>query len=226
MARMGNRRTGSSGGTTRGPTVDSSSHVNGGIALTPLMLLSGIIVFGTAFFIISQVQITSTEQTIFDLMASGFRATTDTGAQIGQFISQKDLDHDHLIANTIGWSVQVALFLLSIPVAQALMLVHRVHNSESSASLSATAQKYADGQTFCVRALVGGDVLTDFYFVVRGHVIVTWPSLWPSVTGFDFGVILVGLIYPVAICFVTVFCGRLFLVCVEVFVIKHVLHKA
>jgi hypothetical protein len=225
MGRMGSTGT-SSRSTGSGNTVDSNSYVHGAIALTPLMLISLIIVFGIAFFIFSQIQITSTEQTVFDLLSAGQTVTASTAQQVGQFLNQEKMDHNHLIANTIGWGVQIALFLLSLPVAQALMLVHRLHNSESSPSLAATAAKYNDMQTFCLRVLVGGDLLTDFYFVVRQHIIVTWPSLWPSVTGFDFGVLLVGFIYPTAIAFVTVFCGRLFLICLEAFIAKYIFHKA
>lgn len=205
--------------------MSGDDHANGHVTMTPLMLLSGIVGFGVPFFIFSQIQITSTEQTIFDLLQVTVQAPTGTAQQITQFLASGQMDHNHLIANTIGWSVQVALFLLSIPVAQALLMIHRAHGEQSTASLQRTAQHYVKWQSFCVRVLVGGDVLTDFYFVVKQHIAITFNGALPVIVGFDFGVLLVGLIYPIAICFVTVFCGRFAIVCVEAFLTKYVLRK-
>ena len=74
---------------------------------------------------------------MFDLLAVHTTVDTSTGQQVGQFLSQQKLDHDHLIANTIGWGVQIALFLLSIPVAQALMLMVSYLGLESLIAVSA-----------------------------------------------------------------------------------------
>jgi len=189
-------------------TIDLDHHANGHEALTPIMLLTMLIVCGVAYFIFSQVQITSTEQTILSLL----QVTTQlppamTVSQVQQFMAGQ-LDRYTTIADSIGWSVQIALLLLSFPVDSALLMVHRKYAQEASTSLAIGAARIAKWQTFCIRVLVGGDVLTDCYYVFQQHVTVAWNGLLPFVTGLNAGIVLVGVIYPVAVCFITVFAGK------------------
>src|SRR5579871_4509853 len=88
-------------------TIDLDHHANGHEALTPIMLLTMLIVCGVAYFIFSQVQITSTEQTILSLL----QVTTQlpqamTVSQVQQFMAGQ-LDRYTTIADSIGWSVQI-----------------------------------------------------------------------------------------------------------------------
>ena len=204
-------------------TVGADHFINGIVALSPLMLVVLIFISGIAFFFFSQLQITSTEQTVFDLLQISTQlAPGMTANQLQQFMDGQ-LDHYHVIATAIGYAVQIALFMLSFPVDAALHSLHRRFNTDVSPALTASALNYHRWRTFLTRVLIGGDILTDFYYVAKGHTLVTSTVVGVIPTSFGpdaFGVLLIGLIYPIAVCFVTVFVGKYLLVFVEALIEK------
>jgi hypothetical protein len=51
--------------------------------------------------------------------------------------------------------------------------------------------------------LVGGDIVTDMLYVLDGRQVFAGFSFAPN----GFGVLVVAILYPIAICGVTIFCG-------------------
>src|SRR5260370_19318540 len=99
------------------------------------------------------------------MLSSGIQVTPGmTGDQVKEFM-QGQLNHDETIAYGIGWSVQVALTLVSFPPTSALLMLHRRFNNDPGASLTEAATTYATLPKFMPFAPIGGDVLTDFLFV-------------------------------------------------------------
>lgn len=204
-------------------TVGADHFINGIVALSPLMLIVLILISGIAFFFFSQLQITSTEQTVFDILQISTQLVPGmTANQLQQFMNGQ-LDHYQTIATAIGWAVQIALFMLSFPVDAALHSLHRRFNHDVSPALTASALNYSRWRSFLTRVLIGGDILTDFYYVAKGHNLITSTVLGVIPTSFGpdaFGVILIGIVYPIAVCFVTIFVGKYLLVFVEALIEK------
>jgi len=44
--------------------------------------------------------------------------------------------------------------------------------------------------------------------------------MWPNITGFNFGIVLIGIIYPIGICFVTIFVGKYMFVFLDALIDK------
>jgi hypothetical protein len=209
---------GGSGGATA--TVAADHHAHGYLAMSPLMLLGMFGVCAVAYWLFSQLQISATEQTVFNMLSSGIQVTPGmTGDQVKEFM-QGQLGHDQTIAYGIGWSVQVALTLVSFPPTSALLMLHRRFNNDPGTSLTEAATRYAKWQKFMSWALIGGDVLTDFLYVVENHMSIQWDGLWPNIQGFSWGIILVGIIYPTGICFVTIFVGKYMFVFLDALIDK------
>ncbi len=218
MASARAARSGGSGGS--GATVAADHHAHGYLAMSPLMLLGMFGLCAVAYWLFSQLQISATEQTVFNMLSSGIQVTPGmTGDQVKEFM-QGQLGHDQTIAYGIGWSVQVALTLVSFPPTSALLMLHRRFNTDPGASLAEAATKYAKWQKFCSWTLIGGDVLTDFLYVTENHIIIRWQGLWPDIQGFSFGILLIGLIYPIGICFVTIFVGKYMFVFLDALIDK------
>jgi hypothetical protein len=125
-----------------------------------------------------------------------------------------ELDRYQTIADGIGWSVQIALTLIAFPPHSLLLSLHRRYNEQGS-SVTTTATKYFKFRKFCSWALIGGDFTTDFLWVIQNHTIFTWQGYIPHITVQAAGVIVVGILYPIAICFVTIFVGRYMFVFLE-----------
>lgn len=188
------------------PTLTVDDHRHGLYANSPIALLVLFLVCLSAFGIFSMLQITSTEQTVFDLLQIGIQIKPNmTGDQVAQ-IMNGTLGHNQTIADGIGWSVQIALLLLSMPPEHALAMMHRKYNTVASASLARHAEGMAKARQVLMWTLIGGDVITDFYYVIQGHGF-TWDGWHPSFGG-TAGVLLVGVIYPIGVCFVTIFVGK------------------
>ncbi len=210
------------GGTAKsgGATVAADHHAHGYLAMSPLMLLGMFGICAVAYWLFSQLQISATEQTVFNMLSSGIQVTPGmTGDQVKEFM-QGQLNHDQTIAYGIGWSVQVALTLVSFPPTSALLMLHRRFNTDPGASLAEAATKYAKWQKFMSWALIGGDVVTDFLYVVENHIVIQWQGLWPDIQGFNFGILLIGVIYPIGICFVTIFVGKYMFVFLDALIDK------
>lgn len=192
----------------RGHTVNADNHEHGALTLTPIALLCLTIVTGAAFFIFTNLQVTSTIQAVYGLLQVGIQATPVSADQVTQLVH--GTDRINTIALAIGWGVQLALWMLAFPPHIAMLSLHRKYNPNVSHSIASAADFQRKLRTFMMFVLIGGDVITDFVFVVEGHNIISW-------TGFNFqagwiGFILVGLLYPIAICFVTIFMGKNFFI--------------
>ena len=219
MRKAGGTTTASAGTTTRrarrAETIAADHHAHGYLAMSPLMLLGMTLVCAVAYFVFSQLQIGATEQAVLNIMQSGEVITPGlTGRQIVDFMSGR-MDRYQTIADAIGWSVQIALTLIAFPANSLLLSLHRNYNADPGSSLTESATKYFKWRKFCTWALVGGDLLTDFLYVIQDHVIVLWNGLIPDITVTSAGVLVIGLLYPVAICFVTIFVGRYLFVFLE-----------
>lgn len=192
--------------TTKSASTDH--HAHGLLADSPLALLALTVLCSIAYFLFSQLQITSTEQTVFNLLQLGVQLKPGlTATQAVDFVNGQ-LDRYHLIAAGIGWGVQIALTILSFPPDSALLSLHRRYTTHVSASLTRSALTYAKWHRLLMIILIGGDVLTDFWYVAQGHTLITWSGVLPTITSSAMGVILVGIVYPAAICFVTIFVGK------------------
>jgi hypothetical protein len=131
-----------------------------------------------------------------------------TALQLSQLLSG-NANRYSTIADAIGWSVQIALLTVSFPPDAALLSLHRKYNQVVSASLSRAALAYAKCRRLVLFILIGGDVATDFWYVVQGHSLAVWNgSVLPDIGGSTIGLLIVGIVYPVAICFITVFVGK------------------
>lgn len=188
------------------PTIATDDHRHGLYANSPIALFVLFVICTAAFVIFSLLQITSTEQTVFDLMQIGIQLKPGlTGDQAAQLLNGT-LGHNQTIASGIGWGVQIALLMLSMPPEHALAMMHRKYNQVISASLARHAERTAKARTIIMWVLIGGDILTDFYYVIQGQGF-SWDGWHPSFTG-SVGTLLVGLLYPTAVCFVTIFVGK------------------
>jgi hypothetical protein len=191
------------------------------MAQSPLMLVVVVLVLATAVVIFTLVQITNTEQSVFGLLQIGTQLTPGaTGAQVRDMING-NLGYYNGIAAVIGWGVQIALLLVSVPPDSALLSMHRRFNTDASPSLTEAAlsqEKWRQGLTYF---LVGGDILTDFLYVLNGHIVVIgWNGILPQFASGVFGVILVGILFPACICFVTIFGFKYTLVYLEALIDK------
>lgn len=188
----------------------ADNHAHGLMALSPLALLCLVVVCGTAYYIFSQLQITSTEQSVLDMLQYNVTLNPSMTAQQVANMLHGNLDHYETIASAIGWSVQVALLFLSFPPDSALLLAHRKYNVQMSPSLMEAASTYAKWRNFLMTILIGGDILTDMIYVANGHTLFVmngWMPTLPSI-----GLAVVSLVYPAAICFITIFAGKYFFV--------------
>jgi hypothetical protein len=210
--------TASAGGTGRrrkAETIAPDHHAHGYLAMSPLMLLGMTLVCAVAYFVFSQLQIGATEQAVLNIMQSGEIITPGlTGRQIADFMAGR-MDRYQTIADGIGWSVQIALTLIAFPANSLLLSLHRRFNSDPGASLTESATNYFKWRRFCTWVLVGGDVLTDFLYVIQDHVAINWSNIIPDVTITSPGVLVIGIIYPVAICFITIFVGKYMFIFLE-----------
>lgn len=195
------------GAATRGRTATGTdNHTHGLMALSPLSLLFLVGVCGVAYYIFSSLQITSTEQTVLAMMQYNVTLNPSmTAAQAVEFI-HGNLDRYATIAGAIGWGVQIALLFLSFPPDSALLVMHRMHNRAMSPSLVEAAVTYAKVRNYLMGVLIGGDILTDMVYVANGHTLLVfngWLPTFPAI-----GIAVIALVYPAAICFVTVFVGK------------------
>ncbi len=199
---------------SRGSSADEQSM--GLRALSPLMLLCLVVVTGVAFWFFTQLQISATEQSVFGLLNLGYTVTPgETAAQVQAFTTGS-LDRNQTIADAIGWGVQISLLMLSFSPDTALMMLHRKYNVGASASLARSAAGIAKIRKWMMIILIGGDILTDFVFVTQGHDLIALHGLIPSLSSASAaGLILVGILYPTAVCFVTVFVGKYLFVFLE-----------
>ncbi len=201
-------------------TVNADNFEHGALTLTPIALLCLTLVTGGAFLIFTNLQVTSTIQAVYGLLQANITATSASAQQISNLLNGSD--HINTIALAIGWGVQMALWMIAFPPHIAMLSIHRKYSPHVSRSVDRAADFQTRLRKFMMFVLIGGDVITDFVFVVSGHNILSW-------TGFNFqagwfGVVLVGLLYPIAICFVTIYMGKNFFIFLDALFgsIKHI----
>ncbi|MBA2681798.1 MAG: hypothetical protein H0U76_25810 [Ktedonobacteraceae bacterium] len=168
-----------------GGTVEGSLNYGGEAHTSPLWLLATAGICGLAWFIFSILQITSTEQAVFHLLQSTFTLKPGMTAQQLLDLQNGSMDQTNLEAAGIGWAVQIFMLLLSFPSE------HYIHPALGRL------------RRFVMIILVGGDIVTDGLYVLAGHQVFSGFGFAPG----GFGVLIVAVIYPIAICGVTVFCG-------------------
>jgi hypothetical protein len=147
--------------------------------------LATAVICGVAWFIFSILQITSTQQAVHHLLQSTLTISPGMTAQQLLDMQRSSMDQTGLIAAGIGWAVQIFMLILSFPSE------HYVYPSLKRA------------RSFVMYVLIGGDILTDMLYVIDGHQVFSGFSFAPN----GFGVLVVAIIYPIAVCGVTVFCG-------------------
>jgi hypothetical protein len=170
----------------QGTTVNSTLASGGGEHTSPFWLLATACIFAITLFIFDTIQITSTIQAVLHFLQSNLTVTPATTVADFQKMQEGSLKSDELIANSIGWSVQIFLLIATFPSEHYI------------------AWNLAQARRFTMYVLIGADWLTDALFVLQGHTI--FDGFMHFAPG-AIGVLVIALIYPVAITGVTVFCG-------------------
>jgi hypothetical protein len=166
-------------------TVEGSLASGGEAHTSPLWLLATAIICGVAWFIFSILQITSTEQAVFHMLQSTFTIQPGMTAQQLLDLQNGTKDQTGLEAAGIGWAVQIFMLLLSFPSEHYIL------------------PTLGRARRFVMWVLVGGDIITDMLYVLDGHQVFSGFGFAPG----GVGVLIVAILYPIAICGVTVFCG-------------------
>jgi hypothetical protein len=185
MARMGARqRTG--GAFAQGPIVEGSLSSGGNEHTSPLWLLATAGVTGLFWFIFFVIQITGTEQAVYTFLQTTITVTPQETA--GQLLAmqQGSLDSTTLIADAIGWAVQLMLLVASFPAEHY------------------TAWHIGRARRYAMMVLIGADWLTDALYVLHGRTVFT--SFLQFANG-GLAILIVAIIYPIAVTAVTVFAG-------------------
>src|SRR5581483_4967086 len=100
-----------------GPTIVDSSAAPGAQSehTSPLWLLATATIFGFALFIFDTIQITSTIQAVLNFLQVTMTVTPAMTANDLLKMQQGSLGSNELIANSIGWSVQIFLLIATFP---------------------------------------------------------------------------------------------------------------
>ena len=199
----------STNSTNANSTMRTDDHRHGLYALSPLALVVLILISGGAYVVFSELQITSTEQSVLSLLQVGVQLHPDmTTGQVVAYL-HGTLDHYETIAGAIGYGVQIALLMLSFPPDAALFSLHKKYNVAVPApSLGRSASTLAKVRKLFMVILIGGDIVTDFVYVTQGHTLFLMNGWLPVMSSANTGVLIVGVVYPVALCFVTIFVGK------------------
>jgi hypothetical protein len=168
------------------PTVVQGSVSSGQNHTSPLWLLATAAVFGFALFVFDMIQITSTIQSVLNFLQVTLTVTPAMTAQDLLKMQQGALGSNELIANAIGWSVQIFLLIATFPSEHYI------------------APHLGKARRFIMSLLIGADWLTDAMYVLQGHTIFDgFMHFAPGAVG----ALIIALIYPIAITGITVFCG-------------------
>jgi hypothetical protein len=170
----------------RGATVEGSVASGGNEHTSPIWLLTTAAIAGLFWFIFFVIQITGTEQAVYAFLQLSITITPQETA--GQLLAMQraSLDSSTLIADAIGWSVQLMLLVASFPAE------HYV------------AYHIGRARRFAMIVLIGADWLTDALYVLHGRTVFTgFLQLAPG----GLGILVIAIIYPIAVTAVTVFAG-------------------
>ncbi len=192
-------------------TLAADDHRHGWSADSALADLTMLIVYGGAFVFFTFLQMTSTEDSVFGLLQVQVDTPPSATPSQIQAAYNGTLDRNHLIAFAIALSVQLFLMTLAFPSARALLLSHLKSKLPTSASVGNEAEKMARWQSIIARILIVADILTDFLYVLSGHVVFSGTILGiiPSPNAGGIGILLVGVVYPIAVCGATLFFGNI-----------------
>lgn len=173
--------------TARRPrTVEGSLAAGADEHTSPLWLLATSVIFGVALFIFDTIQITSTIQAVLNFLQDTVAVTPAMTAADLLKLQQGQLGSSELIANSIGWSVQIFLLIATFPTEHYI------------------TWNLGKARRFVMWILIGSDWFTDFLYVIQGHTIFTgFLQLAPGALG----VLVIAIVFPIALTGVTVFCG-------------------
>jgi hypothetical protein len=168
-------------------TVDGSLAQGGnGEHTSPLWLLATAAIFAFFLFIFETIQITSTVQAVLNFLQTTLTVTPAMTAQDLLKMQQGSLGSSELIANAIGWSVQIFLLIASFPSEHYI------------------AWNLGQARRFMMYILIGADWLTDALYVLQGRTVFDgFMHFAPGAVG----VLIIAIIFPIALTGVTVFCG-------------------
>lgn len=192
-------------------TVAADDHRHGWNADDGLVDLLCVLGYGAGWVFFTLQQMASTQDSVFGLLQSNVTiAPNETASEI-QAAYNGTLDRNHLIGFAIALSVQLFLTTIAFPSTRALLLAHRKTKTPSSASTGNEAANMARWQKIVTRILISADIITDFYYAISGHNLFagTFLGFIPALSGSAIGVLLVGLIYPIAICGATIYFGNI-----------------
>lgn len=233
------RRTGPRGQQTVNSTLAGSSQASDGthghLALSPLKLLIMLGVSGIFFAGASIFQITGTEQATFSNLLSSIQVTPFMVLQqCHDFLSGK-LDFYNGVAFAVGFGVNFTLLIATFPATAAYVVLHRHYNPTPDAAMSEGAAKIKHWQDIAMRAIIGADLLTDLLyitqhpnFVSKGYQVfsfIIWFIPWPNFDGPRAGIFVIGVLYALLLCFVSVVSIKIFVANLEVLLLK-ILGKA
>lgn len=167
-------------------TVEGSIAAGGNEHTSPLWLLATAVIFGVALFIFDTIQITSTIQAVLNFLQDTVAVTPAMTASDLLKLQQGQLGSSELIANSIGWSVQIFLLIATFPSEHYI------------------TWNLGKARRFVMYILIGSDWFTDFLYVIQGHTIFTgFLQLAPGALG----ILVIAIVFPIALTGVTVFCG-------------------
>lgn len=204
----------SSTATTQQTVLAADDHRHGWNADDGFTDLFNLIAYGGGWIFFTFLQMTSTEDSVFGLLQEGVTVPPKATPQQVVDALNGTMDRNHLIGFAIALSVQLFLTMLAFPTTRALLTAHRkaAASTPHSASTGQEAMAMAKWQQIVCRLLVGADVLTDFLYVINGHNVFAGSLLgvvpWINPNG-GLGIIVVGLVYPLAVCGATVFFGNI-----------------
>lgn len=177
----GMRRSRSAGGTVEG-TLSSGGEQH----TSPLWLLATAGVAALFWFIFFVIQITGTEQAVYSFLQMTITVTPQETASQLLSMQQGSMDSSAMIADAIGWSVQLVLLFASFP------------------SEHYVTWHIGRARVFVMWILIGTDWLTDMLYVLHGRTV--FSGFLHFAPG-GFGVLVVALLYPIAVTAITVFAG-------------------
>ncbi len=163
-----------------------SAGSNGTEHTSPIWLLTTAAIAGLFWFIFFVIQITGTEQAVYAFLQTTITITPQETASQLLAMQQGSQDSTTLIADAIGWSVQLMLLVASFPSEHYI------------------AYHIGRARRFAMIILIGADWLTDALYVLHGRTVFAgFLQLSPG----GIGILIIAIIYPIAITAVTVFAG-------------------
>lgn len=197
--------------------IGTDNHMHGIYALSPIELIGLVIVCAVAFGVFSVAQVTNTENAVYSIMQVSFTHNAASFSQVASLMNAT-IDRNQRIADIIGWSVQIALVFVAFTPVQALASMHRRHNSIVTVSLAKHADFLGKLCKIMQWTLIIGDVITDFWYVAQGQALIAWDGWHPSFP--NPGLLVIAIVFPVGICFVTIFVGKFLFVFLDALINK------